>query len=132
VTTRVGLWIDHRKAVIVTLTDGGNTTEEVESDAEAHVRFSGGSGGLSGSRAGGGEATRERRLEGELGKYYDHVITRIRDAEEILIFGPGEAKGELRAHLEHAGLGKRIVGVETVDKMTNHQIAAKAREHFAD
>ena len=40
--------------------------------------------------------------------------------------GPGEAKGELKARLERRGLGARIVGVETVDKMTDRQIAAKA------
>ena len=49
----------------------------------------------------------------------------------MLIFGPGEARGELRARLEHAGLAPRIVGVDTVDKMTDRQVAAKVREHFA-
>jgi hypothetical protein len=28
------------------------------------------------------------------------------------------------------GLGGRIVGIETVDKMTDRQIAAKVRQHF--
>lgn len=130
-TTQAGLWIDHRKAVIVTISREGDTTELVESDVEKHVRYSGGSGGSRGSREGAGEDTRERHFEGQLDKYYDDVIARIRDAEAILIFGPGEAKGELKTHLERAGFGARIVGVETVDKMTDRQIAAKAREHFA-
>lgn len=47
-----------------------------------------------------------------------------------LIFGPGEAKGELQERLEECNLGRRIVGVETVDKMTDRQIAAKVRKHF--
>jgi hypothetical protein len=132
VTTQVGLWIDHRRAVIVTLSDEGDTTKVVESDVEHHVRFSGGSGGSRGSREGGGEEARERHFEGQLSKYYGDVVERIRDAEAILIFGPGEAKGELKAHLEHAGLGARIVGVETADKMTDGQIAAKARKQFAE
>jgi hypothetical protein len=54
----------------------------------------------------------------------------IRDAESILIFGPGEAKGELEEHLERNNLGGRIVGIETVDKMTDRQIAAKVRQYF--
>ena len=131
-TTQAGLWIDHRKAVIVTISHEGNTTELVESNVGKHVRYSGGSsGGSHGSREGAGEDTRERHFEGQLSKYYDDVIARIRDAEAILIFGPGEAKGELKTHLERAGFGARIVGVETVDKMTDHQIAAKVRERFA-
>jgi hypothetical protein len=131
VTTHVGLWIDHRKAVIVTLSKEGDTTELLESSVDKHVRYSGGSGGSRGSREGAGEDRRERHFEGQLDKYYEDVIARIRNAEAIFILGPGEAKGELKTHLERAGFGARIVGVETVDKMTDRQIAAKARERFA-
>jgi len=62
--------------------------------------------------------------------YYDAVIASIRDAESILIFGPGKAKGELKQRLERHNLGGRIVGIETVDKMTDRQIVAKVRRHF--
>jgi hypothetical protein len=64
--------------------------------------------------------------------YFDAVIACIRDAESILIFGPGEAKGELKKRLKKNNLGGRIVGVETVDKMTDRQIAVKVRQHFAE
>lgn len=132
-TTQAGLWIDHRKAVIVTVSDEGATTREVTSEVGKHVRFSGGAGSGESHRSqkGTGEDTRERRFEGQLSTYYDEVIARIRDADAILIFGPGEAKGELRTRLERDGLGVRIVGVETVDKMTDRQIAAKVRERMA-
>ena len=130
---QAGLWIDHRKAVVVTVSDEGDATRLIESQVERHVRYSGGaqSGTSHESRPGTGEDTRERHFAGQLGKYYDDVIACIRDAEAILIFGPGEAKGELKARLEHGGLGVRIVGVETVDKMTDRQIAAKVREYMA-
>ncbi len=39
--------------------------------------------------------------------------------------GPGEEKRELEKGLESKGLGRRIVGVVTIDKITNGQIAAK-------
>ena len=81
------------EGVVVTISDEGNTTELVESNVGKHVRYSGGSGGSRGSREGAGEDTRERHFEGQLDKYYDDVIARIRDAEAILIFGPGEEKG---------------------------------------
>lgn len=131
---QVGLWIDHRKAaVIVTVSNEGDTTKLVQSNVEKHVRYSGGArpGSSPGSREGTGEDTRERHFEGKLGKYYDEVITSIRDAEAILIMGPGEAKGELKARLDHGGQGARIVGVETVDRMTDRQIAAIVRERLA-
>ena len=121
-----GLWIDHRKAVIVIVSDDGEESKQIESGLEKHVRFSGGSR----SEQGGGEDQQDRQYTGHLNRYYDEVTSHLRDAESILIFGPGEAKGELEKRLANQGLGGRIVGIETVDKMTDRQIAAKVREHF--
>jgi len=121
-----GLWIDHSKAVIVIVSDQGEETKQIESGMEKHVRFSGGSR----SEQGGGEDQQDRQFTGHLNTYYDAVIAQLRDAESILLFGPGEAKGELEKRLANKGLGGRIVGIETVDKMTDRQIAAKVRQHF--
>jgi stalled ribosome rescue protein Dom34 len=118
-------------AVIVTISGEGEKRALVESHVEKHVRYSGGaSGGSHGSREGAGEDTRESHFAGQLSKYYDDVIACLREVDAILVFGPGEAKDELRTHLQRAGLGARIVGIETVDKMTDGQIAAKVRERF--
>jgi hypothetical protein len=73
---------------------------------------------------------RDRQFGNHLNAYYDQVIAEIRGAESIHIFGPGEAKGELEKRLEHEGLKERVLAIETVDKMTDRQIAAKVREHF--
>ena len=120
----IGLWIDHRETVIVILTDEGEETRRIESDIEKHVRFSGG------AQTDMAEDMRDRRFTNHLNKYYDAVISHIREADSILIFGPGEAKVEFKNRLESEGLGGRIVGIETVDKMTDRQIAAKVRQCF--
>ena len=60
--------------------------------------------------------SRQREFTGDLNVYYDEVIACIRDAETILIFGPGEAKGELKKRLEKNRLGERIAAVETVEQ----------------
>jgi hypothetical protein len=130
--TNVGLWIDHRKAVIVTVTDTGEEIRLIISKVEKHLRRSGHSP-LKGRHEPQQVPTQDslqRAFTGHLNTYYDAVIASIRDAESILIFGPGEAKGELKQRLERDNLSGRIVGIETVDKMTNHQIATKVREHF--
>lgn len=121
-----GIWIDHRKAVIVIVSDQGEKTQQIESDMEKHVRFSGGSR----SEQGGGEDQQDRQFTGHLNTYYDEVITHLGNVESILIFGPGEAKGELEKRLASKGFGGRVVGVETVDKLTDRQIAARIRQHF--
>jgi hypothetical protein len=125
VKSKVGLWIDHRKAVIVIVTDEGEETKQIISDMEKHVRFSGGA-----SEDGDAEDVRDRQFENHLNSYYDSVIACLREAESIQIFGPGEAKVELKTRLENEGLKGRIVEVETMDKMTDRQIAAKVRQHF--
>jgi hypothetical protein len=123
--SKVGLWIDHRKAVIVTVTDEGEKTKQITSHMEKHVWFASGS-----SEDGSAEDVRDRQFGNRLNSYYDEVIACLREAETVQIFGPGEAKGELETRLEHEGLKGRIVEIETVDKMTDRQIAAKVRARF--
>jgi len=129
----VGLWIDHRKAVIVAVTDQGEAARLIVSGVERQL-----------GRAAGVRSTtpyessqvpaddrQERRFHSHLGMYYDAVIAAIRGAESILIFGPGEAKVELRQRLKRDKHAGRIVTIETEDKMTDRQIETKVREHFS-
>jgi hypothetical protein len=126
---KIGLWIDHRRTIIVTLS---NKTEEIKlitAHLEKDARPSAGWAAHSG-RDYKSEDLQDRRFMAHLDRYYDEVISFIRDAESILILGPGEAKGELKKRMESKGLQGRIVGVETVDEMTEPQIAAKVRQYF--
>ena len=128
----VGLWMDHRKAVIVMVTDKGEEIKLIVSKVEKQLRRSGGSP-LKGPYEAlqvPADDSQEREFTGHLNIYYDAVIACIRDAEAILIFGPGEAKVELKKRMEREELGGRIVGIETVDRMTDRQIAAKVRQRF--
>lgn len=129
-TTR-GLWIDHRKAVIVAVTDKGEDVQEILSRVEKQL------GRFEGERSTTpypaqlvpADDSRQRDLTGHLDTYYDEVISHLRDAEVILIFGPGEAKGELIKRIERDKLSGRVAGVETADRMTVPQIAAKVRKY---
>jgi hypothetical protein len=129
---KVGLWIDHRKAVIVFLAGEEEEMKLVRSNVEKQIRRAAGSrsGGPFESQAVQSDDRQQRAFTKHLNTYYNEVISCIRDAESILIFGPGEAKGELKKRLERDKLGGRIVGIETVDKMSDHQIAIKVRQYF--
>ena len=120
--TRVGLWIDHRKAVIVFVTGEEEEIKLISSDIEKQRGQS--------DRSVPADDTRQRELTGHLNSYYDEVILSLREAKVILIMGPGEAKGELKKRLERTPLNGRLIEVETVDKMTDRQLVAKVREHF--
>jgi hypothetical protein len=127
-----GLWIDHRKAVIVVVADHEEVKTTIMSKVEKQPGRYGGVRSTTSyeSQQVPADDSRERKFTGHLNIYYDAVIACIRDAESILIFGPGEAKGELKKRLERDKLGGRIVGIETVDKMTDHQIGVKVRQYF--
>jgi stalled ribosome rescue protein Dom34 len=128
----VGLWLDHRKAVIVTLENGTEAIREIQSNMEKHVRFSSSTHLKDHIDTQGPEAEdmRDRQYKAHLDRYYDKVLSSIVNANSIFIFGPGEAKIELENHLERHGFGEHVVGVESADKMTDRQIAAKVRNYF--
>ena len=128
----IGLWIDHKEAVIVVLTGEAQETRHIKSGSGQHLRYSGSSHSKTpdGLKEVTSEDQRDRKFGNILNEYYDQVIASVRDAETIQIFGPGEAKGELVKRMEHEGLKAHVLAVETMDKMTDRQIAAKVREHF--
>ncbi len=127
-----GLWIDHRKAVIVVVSNKGEKTEVIESKVvkQSALSADGRSTSPYESHMVPADDTLQRKFTDQINAYYDEVISLIRDAEAILIFGPGEAKGELKKRLERDKLGALIEAVETVDDMTDRQIATKVREYF--
>ena len=116
--THMGLWIDHRKAVIVLSLKSEEDVKvifsEVEKDPSSPIP----------------EDSQDRKYQNQLNVYYDEVIDHIHGAESLLIFGPGEAKGELQKRLAHSKPADRKVETETDDKMTDRQISAKVRAHF--
>lgn len=128
----VGLWIDHRKTVIVTVENEVEMIREIRSNMEKHVRFSSGTRSKAPFKThkATAEDMRDRQFGAHLGRYYEGIVSLIKDADSIWIIGPGEAKVELENQLKRDEMGGRIVGIETVDKLTDRQIAEKVRQHF--
>ena len=58
------------------------------------------------------------------------MVSQVRGATTILIFGPCEAKSDLGMHLGRHKARGRLVVMEPADKMTDRQIPAKVRKHF--
>jgi hypothetical protein len=131
-TDKTGVWIDHRKAVIVTIFPEGERTTLITSNVEKHPQRGGDSPmqGAYEARQVPADDRRQRALTGELNVYYDAVIAALRNYDSLLIFGPGEAKEELHRRLLRMKLGARVAAVQTDDKMTDGQIVAKVRTHF--
>ena len=123
-THEVGIWLDHKKAVIVTVSAGEVSTRMLISDVGPHTRYTG-------SQEGGGEKKYEERHRQNLDRYYDDVINQIGAPDALLLFGPGEAKLQLKDRLGRSNvLSETVVAVESADKLTEPQIVAKVKEFY--
>lgn len=142
--TYMGVWVDHKKAFIATTTFGdfgpeaGEVEENVEvleSEVERRTRLHGGS--RTGNTPWGPQDVSvdhkiEAKQKQQLKNFYSEIIAKTKSADKILIMGPGEAKLELKKQIDASAkdLVKRVKDVETCDKMTKAQVAARVREVF--
>ena len=126
----VGLWIDHKQAYAIWYQEG--KVEVIPSHLEPPAHYSGGTqlGGKLNQKA-DVELHHNDRFRLQLHKYYQQVMSVIRNADSILIMGPGKAKIELeKAIKQNKDIQKRIRKVETVDKMTKNQMIAYVRKFY--
>jgi hypothetical protein len=65
-----------------------------------------------------------------LNQYYSEVIAAIGDAISALIIGPDEAKMELGRRFGPALAVARIQPMESSARLTDRQIADRARDHL--
>ena len=100
--TKIGVWIDHQKAVIVTLTENGEATARIRSN----------------------------EFTENLSRYYDEVIAALQEAVALFVFGPGEAKEELWRRFQISNHKGHPIALETAGQMTDPEVAAKVRHHF--
>ena len=122
---KVGLWIDGRKAVIVSIANKVEAKRIITSDMQNYVLHSTVVPG-----DGAPENVRDRRYWNHLGEYYGNIVAHIRDAAEIQIFGPAGAKYELQKHLASEGLAENIVSLEEAGMLTDLEIATKVQKRF--
>jgi hypothetical protein len=130
---KTGIWIDHSRAYIVSLENEKEHVSTIESKVGRKVRLSGGSRTKVpyGPQDIAHEGRRYRKYKQQLKSYYEKVCKKVGDTESLYIFGPGEAKTELRKHME--GLkhtAPPIVGMDSADKMTRGQLVARVRDYY--
>jgi stalled ribosome rescue protein Dom34 len=128
-SVKAGVWIDHRQAILVVLTDKGQEIRKIASDIADTGRPS--SGNAHSSHDYVSEDSQERKFESELKAFYDQVIDGLQGAQTLLILGPGEAKVEFHKRLESKKQNGTQAEVVTADKMTEGQLVAKVVQHFA-
>jgi hypothetical protein len=132
-TNKAGVWIDHKQAVLVLITDAGKEVKKIKSDIQKPARVAGRSKSATVYTKNDflAEDRRAHKIEDHRKRFYDEVIASLRGMDTLLILGPGEAKGEFRKRIKNQKLRIGVVELETTDKMTDRQLAARVSEHFA-
>lgn len=94
---QTGIWIDTSKAIIVTLEGGKEHISEIDSEVENRVYHikEGNKGTFSGGHHGNSETKFENREKEQMNYFLKAVLKEVRSADELMIFGPAEAKIKL-------------------------------------
>lgn len=131
--TQIGIWIDTKKAIIVTLTEANQNLCVVESGIESRERFDGEGKafGRFGEQYLNDERAKDERFNHQTSTYLNSIIEYLKPANEFVIFGPAGMKVELKKLVEKDHiLSSRLQSVESADKLTDNQIAAWVRDYF--
>jgi hypothetical protein len=112
--------------------EAGEDVQKIESGVGRHIPYRGASHSKApySAQYQQGDDQLDNKFNEHLNKFYDRVISHLRAAQSVLIFGPGEAKRELEKRIIHDKLKVQIVGVEPADKMTERQVASRVRDYF--
>lgn len=130
-----GIWIDHKQAILVSMQGVGvPLVERISSYVESHGHPSGGwkaGGSTSVAQSISDEHRADRRRARQFHNFYRMIIREVGKADEVFVFGPGEAKSELVKEIESIkGPHVKVAAVETADKLTENEIVAKVRTFF--
>lgn len=129
---QIGIWLDYKEAYIITMNGKQNEVEIIPSEIES-FNLKGGS--RSKQPYGPMDKTSESKLlarrKSQVEKYYKNIMEVTKDATEIYIMGPAEAKIGLRDTMNKTRTYRPFIkGYATVDSITKNQKVAKVREFF--
>ena len=120
---RLGIWMDHANAHLMEFASNAIKSKTLSSDFthqdKEHTL----------SRSENQMHNKEQHQQRE---YYEKLGEVIRNYEEIILFGPTDAKVELFNVLRANHLfGKIKIDIEQTDKMTENQQRAFVKNHFS-
>jgi hypothetical protein len=131
---QTGIWIDSSKAIIVTLDGGKERISEIESDLENKMYHEkeGNKGTFSGSHHSNNENKFEERRKNETNHFLKNILSHIKLADELYIFGPAEAKIKLeqKINADKSFDASKLKMVESAESMTTNQIVAKVKKFY--
>ncbi|MFD2203213.1 hypothetical protein [Shivajiella indica] len=134
---QVGVWIDFSKALLIGYNKGNaelietidspyESIKRIEGEGNDTTRFSPNS-----EHASNNEYRKNNISHNELNEYFKIMEAKLHGFDDILLFGPGTAKEQLRNRLrENKSFGGKWFSVQPSDKLTNNQLLAFVRDFY--
>ena len=131
----IGVWIDKKKAYIVSLKNDKIIVDTIQSEIET-FNISGGSG----TRFKGGpqdvvqDSKYKEREKHQLKAYFKEIASQLKNANAIVIFGPANTNKKFYKKLEenYKDISVKVKAVKKVDSMTDNQVKALVRDFFSN
>ncbi|MBL0132805.1 MAG: hypothetical protein IPP79_01720 [Chitinophagaceae bacterium] len=118
----IAVWMDHASAQLMELTSGEMDSKIIVSEFTNEEKR---------ETLQKGNKTTHNKEQRETHAFYKEIIASIKDYEEVLLFGPTDAKTELYNILkEDHHFDKVNVEARSVDRMTENQKHAFVKEYF--
>lgn len=130
---KTGIWLDRKKAIIITLFEYNHLLKKIESGVITRDRVPGETKmfGRFGDQFLSLEKTKKNRLNEQITKYLKSLIIEIKNVEEFVLFGPGNIKNELEKLIRKDNvLSSKLKAVETADSMTENQMVAWLKKFY--
>jgi len=117
---QMGIWMDHSNAILMELTNETIVTQSIVSESTHQEN------GQGMVMQGKPLQNKEQRFS-----YYKKLSDAIRNFQEVVLFGPTDAKNELLNLLKADHLFENIkIEAKSTDKITENQMHAFIREYF--
>lgn len=113
----VVVWLDHAEAHVIHFNRDESQTDIIKSATKPHLHVKAGGNG--------GRSADDRA-------YLEQVVSSVKDAQEILITGPGTEKTVLYKFMlkQFPAVAEKVVSVESSDHPSDNQLLAYARKFF--
>lgn len=129
----VGVWIDLKKAIIVTLNGDKKEVKTILSEIETKERIPGESKKFVrfGNQFSNLEKQKENRLTHKTNAFLKSIQEQLSHSDALVVFGPANMKQDLaNLIIENKNLVDKLKGVETTDSLTDNQTAAWVENYY--
>ncbi len=130
---QVGIWVDTKKAVIISLKEDKTSIKTVPSDITTRERFEGETNqmGKFGEQSLNQEKHKNNRFKNEERQFFKEILSSVAMVDDIVLFGPAYVKRHLEKEIRtHREISSKLLDVVTTDKMTKNQMTEWVNNYY--